>query len=351
MTENRCSVLIRFPEASGRPEFALHLGDTLQARARWVEEGLVLLVGEHRLPARANLPVADGDRLVLRVSGLGHPLTLQVIDHLGPRPSLERTLRQALPRQATAADLAAAAYPQEPLTPEGFWHPSCQKMRDALPTAAELATPAGLRQAVVNAGLFLEARLARGEDTQRDLKGHLHACTAALQPPPTTATPPSSSPPATAPPLAPMLEGLLLRIQALQARLALSPPPPATSAWGIDLPVRTGDALNALRLLVQPASGNRKRSATWTVQAHLLLHTLGPVYVTLHLQGHRVDTAWWAERRDSAEHLAAALPALEERLRAAALEPGALTCYHGSPAQDATAPQATATAGMIDERA
>ncbi|WP_274519777.1 MULTISPECIES: flagellar hook-length control protein FliK [Halorhodospira] len=351
MSAQRPTVWIRFPEASGRPDLPLRLGDTLEARARLTGAGLILILGAHRLPARADVPVADGDRLRLRVASVGHPLVLQVTDHLGPRPALQWTLRQALPRQATAeslvGDLRSAL--RRPLTNLDS-HTACQEFQDAVPSARSLSSAAGIRETLAHAGLYLEARLARGADTGADLKGRLSAWLAALRPRhpeggdrkrPTPEFPPAERA------LLDQLEAFFWRIQALQAHRALHTR--GTRDWTLDIPVRQGDALHALRLRIRPATG-ADGGAAWTIEARLALERLGPVAVSLHLAGGRADLAWWAQQRVSAERLANALPKLEQRLRAAGLEPGAITCYHGWPAHDGTAPSSTATQGIIDEQ-
>ena len=352
MSAERPTAWIRFPEASGRPDLPLRLGDTLEARARLTNRGLILILGNHRLPARADVPVADGDRLRLRVAGLGHPLILQVTDHLGPRPALEWALRQALPRQDTAESLLGALRQTfRHRLMNSAMHSACQEFRDALPSTRALSSAAGVRQALTHAGTHLEARLARGAETGRDLKGRLSAWLAALRRHHTEENgrpvrPPGDGLPAE-PALLGQLEAFFWRIQALQAHRALHAH--GTPDWSLDIPVRQDGALHAVRLRIRPATG-AAGSAAWTIEARLALERLGPVAASVHLAGGRADLTWWAAQRDSAERLAGALPGVEQRLRAAGLEPGAITCYHGWPAHDSTAPASTATPGIIDEQ-
>ncbi|WP_041594983.1 flagellar hook-length control protein FliK [Halorhodospira halophila] len=341
---------IRFPEASGRPDLPLRLGDTLEGRARLTNAGLVLILGEHRLPARADVPVADGDRLRLRVAGVGHPLVLQVTHHLGPRPALQSTLRQAPPRQTTAESLVSSLRTAARGTPSPITlHAACQNFWATLPSAQALSSASGVRTTLNRAGLCLEARLALGAETRDDLKGRLSAWIASLRrhhpldPRHQAAT--DGAPAERA--LLQQLEAFFWRIQAIQAHRALHTR--GTADWTFDLPVRDGDALHALRLRVRPATGAPGQAA-WTIEARLTLERLGPVAASLHLADGRADLTWWAQDRSSAERLAGALPWLEERLRGAGLEPGAITCYHGWPAYDGTAPTTTATPGIIDEQ-
>ena len=350
MSTNRPAVTIRFPEASGRPDLPLRLGETFEARVRNGPSGLILEISEHRLPARADVDISEGDRLLLRVTDLGHPLILQIVGHLGPRPALQSALREALPRQTPAADLIETR-----LQPGAGQPPTTTPLRaddprlPTLPEMVELTTPTGLQRVVHHSGLFLEARLARGGAINADLKAETARAVERLRAQaPRDPRHPGDDASAAAHPLLEALEGLLRRIEALQARLALEA---ATDReWALDLPVRDGESLHALRLRARPAAG-ADCEAAWRLAVHLRLARLGPIYATLHLAGGRADITWWAWQRSSAEDIAAALPQLEERLVAAGLTPGAIICYHGWPTEDETAASREVARGIIDEQA
>ncbi|MBK1726082.1 flagellar hook-length control protein FliK [Halorhodospira neutriphila] len=354
------SILIRYPEATGRPDLSLTFGATFEARVRRSPQGLILDFAGHRLPARTDLTdleIVEGDRLLLRVAAIEPQLVLQTLRHRGHYPALHAGLRRALPAQRTAAGLAGALAPL--CTPRrAFQSPARKAARifaERLPTPAQLADPGGLREAVVDSGLFLEHRLAHTAAGARgavatDLKANTARLLASLggsgRAQPAQPATPAAGEPAHAE-LRDYAEGLFWRLQALQARLALEERPEDRT---IDLPVRDGAEIDAVRLRLRGRPAPHGGGAL-KVDLHLHLSGAGAVYAFIQLQDGHVDAAWWAARRATADALAAALPDLEARLQRIGLVPGTLTCYHGEPAEDRTAPASAATPGIVNEQA
>ncbi len=364
-------VEIRYPEPTGRPSLALRLGETFTALARSSADGLILEMGRHRLPARADVPISDGDRLTLRVAELTPRLTLKILDHRGPRPAIDAALREALPRQTTAGGwnsiVQSLGQGSTDLPPQAS--NALRQVLTQLPTPEQLQRPEGLRSALWESGVFLEARIAAapelaaataGTDTKA-LLARLAARLRALPLPSATAAggrkrPPAATPqPATAvESLLRQTEGMVARLQSLQARAAAEP---GALDLSFELPVRDTTDLEALRLRIRNSesdspNGNDPESQPLTVDLCFQLTRAGTVHTKVRIQGNAVSTSWYAEQRPTAEAIAEALPELEHRLEAAGLAVGALSCAHGLPLSEGSDTTATLRErGLLHERA
>ncbi|SEQ17268.1 hook-length control protein FliK [Ectothiorhodospira magna] len=146
---------------------------------------------EFRLP----IPVQTGDQLKLLVNAVTPRLELTLLREMpAPPPSpmpptttvIPHLVRQWAPLQAAQGPLLASIHhlvqPDNaraaPL-PEGV-NQALQRLWQVLPTAEQVTTPQGLRQAILNSGLFYEARLVQATgmstprmDVAQDLKARL----------------------------------------------------------------------------------------------------------------------------------------------------------------------------------
>ena len=123
----------------------------------------LLRVGALELIARTELALARGQPLVLRVLKGGEVPELQVARASPEQSLLAQALRSALPRQGgLGTQLAglAAAWRQ---VPDRDAAPLARAVAVLLERTATTGTDAAaLRQAVLQSGVFFEARLARG---------------------------------------------------------------------------------------------------------------------------------------------------------------------------------------------
>lgn len=154
---------------------------------------LKLLPGGESLTARTSLDLQPGKVVQLEVARLGQEPELRLsAPALMPRDAetVPNALLRLLPRQAPIGDAATAfvaLIEAAEQLPSGI-APLAKSLLAALPTAAQLGTPSGLKAAVADSGQFFEARLAQalaqGRDfPDSDVKGQLLRLVAALSKP------------------------------------------------------------------------------------------------------------------------------------------------------------------------
>lgn len=124
------------------------------------------------LRAQSSLNLAPGTLLKLEVTQPGNPPQLRLLPSTDTEDAATRAtqhaLRNYLPHQLNLDEVtrtlrhalqALTGSVTEPSLPRSV-RLALDALLDAVPTQAELATPAGLKKAFENSGLFLEARLA-----------------------------------------------------------------------------------------------------------------------------------------------------------------------------------------------
>jgi hypothetical protein len=333
--------------------------------ARSPEGAVTLRVGGFLLEARSELPLRPGQSLTLQVAA-GGPLTvLRVVPEAttdtAETDAINRALRQALPRQGEIRPLldALAGLTRAP----GLLPPAATALADRLlsnlPPVQTLTDASALKQAMLDSGQFLEARLARGDAAPtRDLKAMLLQLQTLLRDAPSA--PARGDAPGNIPPAADTegaaIAGLQQCTEAALARLVLnqidSLPRDASAATPlvVELPLRWGERPGVLRLHIEPDDAARRETRAapgWTVWLSLEPGDLGPVHCRLQLSGECVSTAFWAEREATAALLRDNLDELQAGLQREGLTPGHLHCQAGTPPQAARpAPRA-----VLDERA
>ena len=112
-----------------------------------------------------SLALSPGQALRLEVASLKEQPVLKLLTLLQQDP-VKQAVRMALPRQqplpplfAALARIAAGTQTGQPLAPDIIR--AAQALLAQLPTAAGISQPAGLRRALRDSGLLLEAKLAR----------------------------------------------------------------------------------------------------------------------------------------------------------------------------------------------
>lgn len=253
---------------------------------------------------------------------------------------------------------------------------------DKLPRSDAIRTGDGLKQAVAQSGLFLEAKLAQvlqqpitGSTTPPiDFKGGLLSLLLTLlnfskNPPPTSNTPPMPNTPshaqtgAQATPNQPMnlqqaLTELLRNVEGGLARLQLSqlvtsaPDDDGKRAWVMELPVRTDSHIDVIQLRIEKDKGHRssKKTALWSVTLSLELSGLGPVQARITLVDKTVSTNFWAEHAQTTELIEQHMNLLQHRYREVGLNVGTLQAHHGT-APEPAAPDANLPHILLDEKA
>lgn len=356
---------------------------------------LLQLEGQNKpLQARSPLPLTAGQQVKLLVAVEADRIVLRLLDMPAEETALQQAWRSALPRQqplltvlqhiarlaqlppttaatgsGTPMTVPAAAtttaanlpMPEVPLPETGLRAqpttsptPATTTATAATATAAapspeqiktlatellnrladpqRLTTADGLRQAISQSGLFLEARLARGDSTvlQQDFRAGLLRLLDAVQEQlaaPATAAPRSGTlpPPALNPglllELSQHIEGALARVkvQQLQTLSAQAGPDPA---WLLELPLRHGTEQEVMRLRIQREGGgsNGNGAPGWSVRLHFDNAQHGGVDSVVTLLGGKVGVSFWAEQPATAVRFQQRLEELRGQLQHAGLE-------------------------------
>jgi len=215
------------PQTAGTALRAWTTGQILQATVvRQALDGTVTLrVGSQEVQARTGLSLAADQPLTLQVAQSGTQTVLRVlhVNNAGPMPhptvltqtsgptpeaTLAQAWRQVLPREGDLRPLLAqlagtpapAAGGRSEAALPGPVAAALKQFAARLPSLEMLMTPAGLKRAVSDSGLFLEARLAQAltdnsaPAVQNDIKANLLRLVAQLRslaasPPPALTNP------------------------------------------------------------------------------------------------------------------------------------------------------------------
>ncbi|WP_200176393.1 flagellar hook-length control protein FliK [Ectothiorhodospira shaposhnikovii] len=358
-------------------------GDTVQLR----------LAGE-KLELPLPVPVRAGENLRMQVIALNPRLEMALLREPPPPPnppppSLSQHFRQWVPQQAGQAPLLATLHHLNQPANTGYTRPpdnvlqAVQRLWQAMPTIAQITTSEGLRQSLLNSGIFYEARLARLPDGQRpeiaqDLKARLMSLaeqlraqplpppgntsrTGTLQlpgtplrsgvaqlpehPPPMPNSPPT---PQARTPVTPMmhlpmlLEGLRHQVERSLARLVIHQLSSSERAeetpnprWLLELALRgeQGADIIHLRLEREARRGQQETGdeQAWKAELAMDLPELGPLHVRIVVKGDSVSTHFWVKSEEVRLRLADALPQLQKNLESRQLQVTILNCRTGTP--------------------
>lgn len=267
------------------------------------------------------------------------PVAPTIIRGQVPEPST----RTPLPAAATGA-VGALEATEQPATP---LMRAVQAVLGNQLSGKDQLTAERLRQILDRSGLFLEARLARGENPGQDLKANLLRLLALMTP--LTGKPAAQSAaanqaqqePASLPATTLRLLGeLLTQAEAGMARVLVSQLAslPQTDSnqqvWAFDLPIRQPHGSDSFTLRIsrdQPdaAEGGNRAEARWSVNIHFDLPGLGPVSSRITLSGDEVSSHFAAERPDTVRRLQLAIPDLEDAFTRAGLKVANLSAGPG----------------------
>lgn len=127
-------------------------------------------------------------------------------------------------------------------------------------------------------------------------------------------------------------EGAIARTE-LHQLVALADNDTARAAWSVELPIRDGEDVDVLQLLIErrPAGPGEQGEGEASVAVALNLEELGEVYAHLALCGGRLKVVFWAERESTVGNVRDNLDLLVERLERAGLSPEPISCHHGAP--------------------
>ncbi|HEU4669557.1 MAG TPA: flagellar hook-length control protein FliK [Dyella sp.] len=324
-------------------------------------------------PAQSALPA----QFQVRVLSLGSQPTLEVMLPQAPESTAQIALRERLPQQDGFAPLLATvqALAQRPVMRQipAPLRPALAQLEQAMRTPADVTTGAGLREAIMRSGLFMESTLAQGpllassvgEEDWKAVLLKLSNLLASYAPPRGSAT--QSVLPAmpgrgldTPPPLlqrgvqaqaraadlasqltrlgteddpAPVLSQLHTAVRAALARVEVAQLEATTvPAWMTEIPIKGRDGKDVLQLQLDCVPGPEgEPPRQWTLGFAIDLPTLGPVQGELHLHDLRLSVRLWAERASTTDRLEQQFTALRQRLAACGLLLDQLSCQTGLP--------------------
>ncbi|MFP4682737.1 MAG: flagellar hook-length control protein FliK [Ectothiorhodospira sp.] len=361
------------------------------------------------LEARLPVPVQAGQQLTLQVTNVHPRLQLTLLPTpaaqtaVGPirsdpvipsgSPSAEARaplMRQWAPAQSSQTPLMASLArlhtpsmePVRQALPPAV-RQAMESLWQALPRAEGVTTGSGLRQALLESGLFLEPRLARAAGSNgtrndapispvaRDLKGQLLSLAQQLRSLPLPARGAGDAAPTPQEPPPPLREGqpvpqgrdqgipprpeqwlLTLRqqVEGSLARLVMhqlastEKPDEAGQSprWFLELPLKGEDGVDVVHMRLDREGGRRGEQddpeRPWRADLALDLPGLGPLRVRVVVRGDQVSTQFWAGEAEASERLREALPRLRESLEARKLDVVSLQCRNAPPPTDPPGP-------------
>ncbi|WPC06630.1 flagellar hook-length control protein FliK [Pseudomonas benzenivorans] len=356
-----------------------------------------------KLALETSLPLPLGSLLSAQVQG-SQALNFLPLSSRLDQLELSQQLASQHNRQGSLEGLFKALQgmrSQEGL-PDGL-RGSIDKLLGSLPDAGQLSTAKGLGQALENSGLFLESKLLGGQQgaLPTDLKANLLRLVSQLLP-----TLPGGAPFAAAnagnalaqalPAFARDILGSLgqsgVRQQALRfplpsrllqslegeadleallklaaaavsrlqthqlsslAQSQVGPDGTLLTTWQLELPMRNQQELVPLQAKIQreeaqKGSAGEHKEMLWRIELAFDLPPLGPLQVQAQLAQGKLSSRLWAERGSTAELIDAELLTLRERLTAAGLVVGELSCSQGVPPQG---PRTALEQRWVDETA
>lgn len=404
------------PGVTGKPDTALPTTISLQALPALIKQlpvGLqltariqpptdnqptraVLELAGTRIPVQLSqpLPTHIGPQVKLEVLNPGAIAALKILTPL-PVPTSEnvsQALRATLPKQAPLPPLLAnlaliARASNSPILPNGprLSPPLPQTVVELtraiveqLPRPETLTTAQGVKQAVAQSGLFLEAKLAQA--TQQpplqqfmnplaasiptDFKGGLvgllvtllslikspssnplTASTAQAIHPQTAHTPPLPAQNPTAAQatlnqsmnLQQALTELLKSVESGLARVQLNqlisstPDDDGKRNWMMELPMRNGENIDLIQLHIEKEKQQQgeKETVLWAVTISLTPTGLGPVQARISFANNIINTSFWSENGQATDFIRDNLPILKRRYGEVGLTVGTLHAREG----------------------
>ncbi len=343
---------------------------------------VTLQIGNNSVDARSNTPLDVGQTLRLKVVETGDMPVLRIVSDPVKGNPATAALRNLLPRQQSLlpllANLALVAQsaPQIGQSQDQGTAQLIQQILNQLPSSSSMTTGAGVRQALLDSGVFLESKLADQlksgyrANLDSDLKAGLlrlfnrlltQTSQGEMSP---RATPPNSTtyddappplrghapqPQASVSPAPPQpsadksaASGILGQVDAGLARIQLSQLASETSgqspvpSWTAELPVRHQDRVDLFQVrITRDDRQSSSESEQWSVSLAFDLEKLGPIRATVTLMEQGISVALWAEHEATTAVFNQHLESLGRGIEKAGLKVRSIYCHHGSPPNDA----------------
>jgi flagellar hook-length control protein FliK len=328
-----------------------------------------LSIGGNLVRAQSTLLLTPGQSLELEVVESGRLPQLKII-----QPASIETIRQKallnhiaaqknpvlLPKQLLAVSKSIPGFESLPAQVRNL----AQTFLAHLPDVRDLSTFQGIRQAIGDSGIFLEARLASpaGRDREafdNDLKASLLRFEAGLKS-------------AVKTPRIEAQNDLLARDSRLEAesildrtlvesaRGALSkivldqisslPQDPAgKQVWNLEFPFLNSDRAESAKLTIRRETRARsgQKEPQWSVVVELNPPNLGTLQCKISLSGDRVNAYFRCESESTRDLIQSNLEVLQNQMSEAGLRAGHLASGTGLSSED---PKSSASQGLFDQR-
>jgi flagellar hook-length control protein FliK len=346
------SRLVLTPSATTALARSWAVGQILDARVvahDAAAQTATLRIGSVTVEARSELPLPVGETIRLQVVASGQTVVLRPAILPDEQTTvLQQAWRQSLPRQTEIAplvnqllQLSQAATSPSPSLPAPL-AALVKQIANVVPQVNTLVTPEGVKRALADSGITLEAKLARPDASPAsDFKAALLQLRSRLVEAPLPGVPAAE--------LLAKTDGALARIQLHQ--LASIPTETVPVPLFAEIPLRDGDRADVLRLAIEPqAQGQERPDAprAWTVWLSLSPGDLGPVHCRITVQGESAAVSFWAERADTARLFQERLGELEAGLADDGFTAGRLHAQAGIPPN---LPAPHPPRGILNERA
>lgn len=287
---------------------------------------VTLRIGSRTLTARTLLPLKAGDELVLELQRVSSQATFRVrsINGLETRASadpLAVLARNHLPAQTDVPALLRSL-----LVPGSATAGPAARLLHHFPTLAQIRNSSALRRAFRESGLFLESRLADpsasiGAVARSDLKALLLHERGRL------AGEAGESVPSA---LREAVEGLVTRITLDQIKTTRARED-GLDYWTCSIPIKDGDRVDVLRLQVEKRRrANAREPGRWAVRVDTDLPKLGPLQISLNLDGTALSVIMWARRDGTVTLMNRMMPQLKGQLQALGMNISHLACVAGN---------------------
>jgi hypothetical protein len=357
-----------------------------------------LHLGDREVIAATQIALPKDRRLLLQVVQIQPRILLKIIPPPSPdsgTAALRKAMLIQLPRQQALAplltSLAFAASAGNGTNAMQSLTQLAESLINAIPERTDVTRADGLRQAILQSGILLEAGLTRsdgeaGANVSSDIKALLLRLLSILEKPAfeyalrtnasavadtsrdtTEVPPPQKHQPVSQPRarlntssddagIAVDIPALYKKAQGALARIVLHQIASSDTndagalAWRLELPVRQQDAVDIVSISIEDERNHAEESEAknWVVNLAVELPVLGALHVRVGLYQHSITSTFWCESPGSVELIENRLAELRTRLEKQGLKTLNLGCLAGSPPARESSSEARV---LLDEHA
>lgn len=332
----------------------LRLGQQISATVikQFVETGqLVLQLSGKQIRAESNVTVPPGRALLLEVVKLGEQPQLKIVNLTPAANTTGDALRANLGNQKSPIGLSQQLISLVGSDPELSRLPKplrliARNLLQALPQISDLTTPNGLKRAILNSGIFLEAKLAAFKagsnssvnadlkanilrlinHTESTLKSHGHAS----QKQANTAIQAHSVQSQVLHMLQEQAKGALSKI-VIDQLASLPEDGQQKQTWSLELPFLNKQQSESAQVVIKRETSRAAISgeSQWSIIVELQPPNLGTIQSKITVTEQFVNTSFRTERNDTNQLIQDNLAKLRDQFNQSGLTPGDLGSKQG----------------------